>query len=315
MNAEHSEREKLVEELLASAEQARHSTSAFGPLWAAHMRQAASALLRVGEELEWANKKKWAARAQNHVFISERNAAEARATAAEAERDALRLQAECWAMEAKAHKSSLHEAYQTVTGATGEPGNWNGARPIVEAITALRSRAEALQAQSEAMRMALESAGALLDSFEHADDEFISVRQQVRSALSALGDRTSMGVGSVSSQGALPAAVCPGRPDGPSPAGSLIRQIARIEHTQDEGFCWPDDADDDARQTLDLLIAAARDISAEPLEAAPRPITMQDVRLAVGEGPLKPADVLAGCNAELRRRGALSYSPPVAEGE
>lgn len=40
-------------------------------------------------------------------------------------------------------------------------------------------------------------------------------------------------------------------------------------------------------------------------ESGLRPITMQDVRLAVGEGPLKPADVLAGCNAELVRRKAL----------
>ncbi len=36
-----------------------------------------------------------------------------------------------------------------------------------------------------------------------------------------------------------------------------------------------------------------------------RPITMQDVRLAVGEGKLPANDVLAGCNAELRRRAAL----------
>lgn len=40
-------------------------------------------------------------------------------------------------------------------------------------------------------------------------------------------------------------------------------------------------------------------------ESVLRPITMQDVRLAVGEGPLKPADVLTGCNAELVRRKAL----------
>jgi len=36
-----------------------------------------------------------------------------------------------------------------------------------------------------------------------------------------------------------------------------------------------------------------------------RPITMQDVRLAVGEGRLTPSDVLAGCNAELARRASL----------
>ena len=40
-----------------------------------------------------------------------------------------------------------------------------------------------------------------------------------------------------------------------------------------------------------------------------RPITFQDVRLAVGEGKLTATDVLAGVNAELRRRAALSPSP------
>lgn len=37
-----------------------------------------------------------------------------------------------------------------------------------------------------------------------------------------------------------------------------------------------------------------------------RPITMQDVRLAVGEGHLNAQDVLSGCNAELRRRTGLT---------
>lgn len=41
-----------------------------------------------------------------------------------------------------------------------------------------------------------------------------------------------------------------------------------------------------------------------------RPITMQDVRLAVGEGKLSNADVLAGCNAEMRRRGLIRPTPP-----
>lgn len=44
--------------------------------------------------------------------------------------DALLRQAEQWKGEALAHKSSLHEAYQVLTGATGEPANWNGARPF-----------------------------------------------------------------------------------------------------------------------------------------------------------------------------------------
>ena len=64
----------------------------------------------------------------------------------------------------------------------------------------------------------------------------------------------------------------------------------------------------------------------ERVEGLVAPITMQDVRLAVGEGPLSPLDVLNGCNAELRRRSALksmedshpvsgSVPSPVGEGE
>lgn len=45
----------------------------------------------------------------------------------------------------------------------------------------------------------------------------------------------------------------------------------------------------------------------ERLRAAlAKPIDMQDVRLGVGEGKLTSADVLAGANAELRRRAALA---------
>lgn len=36
-----------------------------------------------------------------------------------------------------------------------------------------------------------------------------------------------------------------------------------------------------------------------------RPISMQDIRLAVGEGELSASDVLAGCNVELLRRSHL----------
>jgi hypothetical protein len=58
--------------------------------------------------------------------------------ATRAERDACRQQAEQWKMEAMGHKSSLHEAYQVLTDATGEPGNWNGARPFRDFLQADR---------------------------------------------------------------------------------------------------------------------------------------------------------------------------------
>lgn len=44
------------------------------------------------------------------------------------------LQAQCWKMEARCHQSSLHRAYQAATGAKGEPGDWNGARPLLAAL-------------------------------------------------------------------------------------------------------------------------------------------------------------------------------------
>lgn len=81
------------------------------------------------------------------------------------EREACLRQAEQWAMEARGHKSSLHEAYQAVTGATGEPGNWNGARPIIEAFNALRSK---VSAQREGLEPFARAA-------EHANVEGISI--------------------------------------------------------------------------------------------------------------------------------------------
>jgi hypothetical protein len=69
----------------------------------------------------------------------------------EAERDSLKLQAVAQAQEMRSHKSSLHEAYQYITGATGEPGNWNGARPIKEAVDKLRQALTAERQRREAV--------------------------------------------------------------------------------------------------------------------------------------------------------------------
>ncbi len=44
------------------------------------------------------------------------------------------------------------------------------------------------------------------------------------------------------------------------------------------------------------------------LVAFMRPITMDDVRLCVGEGKLTPLDVLAGCNLVLSQRRRLAAS-------
>ena len=72
---------------------------------------------------------------------------EARAILAEFERmrtviSSILLQAQLHAGEAKGANETIYQIYQHVTGATGEPGNWNGAKPVIEEIDRLRSLAE-----------------------------------------------------------------------------------------------------------------------------------------------------------------------------
>lgn len=75
--------------------------------------------------------------------------------------DRLRLEAQIHSGEARAHKATVHEAYQACTGATGEPGNWHGAQPIKQALaTAERQRDEAMAAL-RAIRESFIVAGAM----------------------------------------------------------------------------------------------------------------------------------------------------------
>lgn len=66
---------------------------------------------------------------------------------------------------------------------------------------------------------------------------------------------------------------------------------------------------DGAAFIIERAIKFLAALSPSPNAELSRPITFQDVRLAVGEGGLTATDVLAGVNAELRRRAALSPSP------
>jgi hypothetical protein len=82
----------------------------------------------------------------------------------------LLLQAQGWAMEARCQKSTVHKAYQAVTGATGEPGDWNGANPIVEALR----EAEALaQRRGKALEPFADVSGEGDD--DYADDMPVTV--------------------------------------------------------------------------------------------------------------------------------------------
>jgi hypothetical protein len=61
----------------------------------------------------------------------------------------LKLEAQIHAGEARCHKSTVHEAYQACTGATGEPGNWHGAEPIKAALTEAKAALTAAEAEKE----------------------------------------------------------------------------------------------------------------------------------------------------------------------
>lgn len=50
--------------------------------------------------------------------------------------DRLKLEAQIHSMEARGANATIGEIYQAVTGKTGEPGNWNGAQPVIEALAA-----------------------------------------------------------------------------------------------------------------------------------------------------------------------------------
>lgn len=55
-------------------------------------------------------------------------------------------------MEARGANASLAECYRAVTGGTGEPGNWHGARPVVNEIADLRAKLEAAERDAERYR-------------------------------------------------------------------------------------------------------------------------------------------------------------------
>lgn len=62
--------------------------------------------------------------------------------------DACKQQAQIWKQEARAANHTIGQIYQVVTGAKGEPGNWNGAEPVRQLIAerdALREALEAVQ--------------------------------------------------------------------------------------------------------------------------------------------------------------------------
>lgn len=60
--------------------------------------------------------------------------------------DAVRVQAQCWAQEARAQRGTVHRIYESVTNKAGEQGDWNGEKPVVAEL-ALKDKVIELMAE------------------------------------------------------------------------------------------------------------------------------------------------------------------------
>lgn len=61
------------------------------------------------------------------------------------ENEALMQQAQIWKQEALTMQNTVAECYKAVTGSTGEPGDWNGAKPVREAISELKQERDKME--------------------------------------------------------------------------------------------------------------------------------------------------------------------------
>ncbi len=80
--------------------------------------------------------------------------AELAAAMAEIERvtnlaETMKQEASIHAQETRTANATIAEIYQAVTGSTGEPGNWNGAKPVLDFIAAARAEIERLKSVCE----------------------------------------------------------------------------------------------------------------------------------------------------------------------
>jgi hypothetical protein len=72
--------------------------------------------------------------------------------------DRLKLEAQCHEQEARTANATIAEIYQAVSGGSGEPGNWHGARPVIEALQQAREERTALLVNEQNLREELAAA-------------------------------------------------------------------------------------------------------------------------------------------------------------
>lgn len=73
----------------------------------------------------------------------------------EDQKEAVIQQAQIWRQEARTMQNTVAECYKAVTGSTGEPGDWNGAKPVREAISELKGERDRLRGQIQELSSAM----------------------------------------------------------------------------------------------------------------------------------------------------------------
>ena len=102
-------------------------------------------------ESAWTAAEAWTVAETCREAIAAINRASADVARLREEREALKREARVHAQEARTQRSTVHEIYQAISGATGEPASWHGAAPVVAFV------AESRAALADVARLTLEN--------------------------------------------------------------------------------------------------------------------------------------------------------------
>jgi DNA repair exonuclease SbcCD ATPase subunit len=101
---------------------------------------------------------------------------QAEVTRMEAELDTIKQQAQIWKQEARTQASIVRECYQACTGSTGEPGDWNGAKPVRE----LAAKLAALEAYKRQAEVSIAAQSRAWEQERNVSDELAKEVAQLR---------------------------------------------------------------------------------------------------------------------------------------
>lgn len=117
----------------------------------------------------------------NGMGASREAALEARLAKAESLSDQLKLAAQVHAQESRTANATIAEIYQLVTGATGEPGDWNGAEPVRTYIAQAESK---LAEATKQLKLSDELASAAVSSYHELQENLAEAEARTVEVLS-----------------------------------------------------------------------------------------------------------------------------------